>query len=100
MVAPQPSWGGQTMPPRAAAPTGVSLDGLEWRQLGPFRGGRGEAVARDPPGRDTLYFGSVRGGAWEKPRRGPYPRTRRGRVFSTAPVWAGAGSAHPTHVTY
>ena len=48
--------------PRAAAQTGVSLDGLEWRQLGPFRGGRVEAVAGDPRERNTFYFGSCGGG--------------------------------------
>ena len=46
------------MPPRSTAPTGISLDGLEWRQLGPFRGGRVEAVAGDPRERNTFYMGS------------------------------------------
>src|SRR5580700_6849258 len=41
------------------------LDHLEWRLLGPFRGGRVIAVggvAGDPA---TAYFGSVGGGVWK-----------------------------------
>src|SRR5260221_13325766 len=60
---PQPSWGGPTMPPRSAPPTAVPLDGLEWRQVGPLRGGRVEAVAGDPRDRNTFDFGSSGGAA-------------------------------------
>ncbi|HLX46004.1 MAG TPA: hypothetical protein VKR43_21315 [Bryobacteraceae bacterium] len=48
----------------AALPPNL-LDHLEWRLLGPFRGGRVIAVsgvARDPA---TAYFGSVGGGVWK-----------------------------------
>jgi photosystem II stability/assembly factor-like uncharacterized protein len=41
------------------------FDGLKWRLVGPFRGGRVEAVAGllDEP--DVYYFGGVAGGVWK-----------------------------------
>ena len=41
------------------------LDGLRWRLIGPFRGGRVVAVAGDPSDRQTFYFGSTGGGVWK-----------------------------------
>jgi photosystem II stability/assembly factor-like uncharacterized protein len=38
---------------------------LQWRHIGPFRGGRVLAVAGVPGQRDHFYFGSVNGGVWE-----------------------------------
>src|SRR5437879_10868827 len=51
-------------------PTAVAIDeklfnGMRWRQVGPFRGGRAlaiEGVAGEP---DTYYFGAVAGGVWK-----------------------------------
>src|SRR4051812_20946228 len=39
--------------------------GLHWRNLGPFRGGRVNAVAGAPGQPTTFYFGSVGGGVWK-----------------------------------
>jgi photosystem II stability/assembly factor-like uncharacterized protein len=39
--------------------------GLRWRMLGPFRGGRVNAVAGVPHQPNTFYFGSVGGGVWK-----------------------------------
>ena len=36
------------------------LSGLEWRLIGPFRGGRVVAVAGDPTRATVFYFGSHR----------------------------------------
>ncbi|MEM8931982.1 MAG: glycosyl hydrolase, partial [Acidobacteriota bacterium] len=41
------------------------LESLEWRELGPFRGGRSAAVAGIPNDRDTYYFGATGGGVWK-----------------------------------
>lgn len=41
------------------------LQGLRWRCIGPFRGGRVLAVAADPTEIAHFYFGSVNGGVWE-----------------------------------
>ncbi|HXO21137.1 MAG TPA: hypothetical protein VOA87_14580, partial [Thermoanaerobaculia bacterium] len=54
----------------AAAPSFAAVDpallqGLHWRLLGPFRGGRVLAVEGVPGQPEHFYFGSVNGGVWE-----------------------------------
>src|SRR4029077_1500140 len=88
------------MPPRSAAQSGVSLDGLEWRQLGPFRGGRVEAVAGDPRERNTFYFGSCGGGVWETTDGGIYWRHGSDGFFKRASVGAIAVAASDPNVVY
>jgi photosystem II stability/assembly factor-like uncharacterized protein len=39
--------------------------GLHWRLLGPFRGGRVDAVSGVPGRPNEFYFGSVNGGVWK-----------------------------------
>src|SRR6059058_147572 len=56
----------------AASPTPATatvdeklFNGMRWRQVGPFRGGRAlaiEGVVGEP---DTYYFGAVAGGVWK-----------------------------------
>jgi photosystem II stability/assembly factor-like uncharacterized protein len=41
------------------------FNGLKWRLIGPFRGGRAVAVAGVPGGSTTFYFGGVGGGVWK-----------------------------------
>ncbi len=41
------------------------FNGLHWRLIGPFRGGRVVAVAGVPGDSTTYYFGSVGGGIWK-----------------------------------
>jgi photosystem II stability/assembly factor-like uncharacterized protein len=41
-----------------------TLGGLSWRLVGPYRGGRVEAVA-GVPGTTIFYFGAVAGGVWK-----------------------------------
>jgi photosystem II stability/assembly factor-like uncharacterized protein len=41
------------------------VNGLKWRLIGPFRGGRVVAVAGVPGDSATFYFGSVDGGIWK-----------------------------------
>lgn len=41
------------------------LKGLEWRSIGPYRGGRVVAVAGDPVDKQRFYFGSTGGGIWK-----------------------------------
>jgi photosystem II stability/assembly factor-like uncharacterized protein len=58
---------------RAAEPTPVpvgALDeklfrGMQWRQVGPFRGGRALAIEGVPGEPGTFYFGAVAGGVWK-----------------------------------
>jgi photosystem II stability/assembly factor-like uncharacterized protein len=50
----------------AAQPVPAGLyDQLQWRMIGPFRGGRVAAVTGVPGDPVTFYFGSVGGGVWK-----------------------------------
>lgn len=46
------------------------LGGLEWRDVGPMRGGRSYAVAGVASQPDTFYTGSVGGGVWKTENSG------------------------------
>ncbi len=50
----------------AAAPTpaGTASEGLHWRLVGPFRGGRTRAVTGVPGQPETFLIGAVNGGIW------------------------------------
>ena len=41
------------------------LRALEWREVGPYRGGRSAAVAGIPSDRETYYMGATGGGVWK-----------------------------------
>src|SRR5712671_2542493 len=41
------------------------FSGMQWRQIGPFRGGRALAIEGVPSEPDTYYFGAVAGGVWK-----------------------------------
>src|SRR5437868_4907403 len=50
----------------AQAPYDSGLySGLKWRMLGPFRGGRVDAVSGVPGRPNEFYFGAVNGGVWK-----------------------------------
>lgn len=71
------------LPARASSePLGALLKPLEWRSIGPFRGGRVLAVAGVPGEPDRFYFGAVNGGVWETRDAG---RTWE-PIFDSAPV--------------
>ena len=55
---------------------------MKWRMLGPFRGGRVNAVTGVPGQPNTFYFGSVGGGLWRSDNSG---RTWR-PVFDDQPI--------------
>ena len=49
-----------------SAPVNPALfSGLRWRMLGPFRGGRVDAVTGVPGRPNEFYFGAVNGGVWK-----------------------------------
>lgn len=52
-------------PPAPRDEADAVIQGLSWRLIGPFRGGRVLAVAGVPGEREHFYFGSVNGGVWE-----------------------------------
>src|SRR5258708_6380654 len=41
------------------------LKGMQWREVGPYRGGRADAVEGIAGDRNTYYFGSSGGGVWK-----------------------------------
>lgn len=68
---------------QADAPYSPTLyAGLRWRMIGPFRGGRVNAVSGVPGDPNTFYFGSVGGGLWKSGNAG---RTWA-PVFDSQPV--------------
>src|SRR3954466_2492315 len=52
------------------------FDGMKWRQVGPFRGGRALAIEGVPGEPNTYYFGAVAGGGWRKVGGGGESRAR------------------------
>ena len=88
----------RTTPRTGTAP--ISLDGLEWRQLGAFRGGRVVAVAGDPRDRETFYMGSTGGGVWKTHDGGLYWRNMSDGYFQRASVGAIAVAASDANVIY
>src|ERR1700704_6677872 len=90
-------------PARATRSSGTApglLDKLEWRQAGPFRGGRVGAVAGDPKDRNTFYFGSTGGGVWKSQDGGQYWENVSDGFFKRASVGAIAVSASDPNVIY
>src|SRR5881394_1557229 len=75
-VSPPPKEGGQT-PSATKSPTATPkptpagaideklFSGMQWRQIGPFRGGRALAIEGVPGEPDTYYVGGVAGGVWK-----------------------------------
>ena len=45
-------------------------DGLEWRSIGPYRGGRSAAVTGVPGNPSLFYFGATGGGVWRSENGG------------------------------
>ena len=77
------------------------LDGLlEWRCIGPFRGGRVVAVAGDPSDVATFYFGGCAGGVWKTSDAGTFWENVSDGFFKTASVGALAVAPSDPHVIY
>ena len=64
------------------------LNALEWRSIGPFRGGRAPAVVGDPENPLVFYFGAAHGGVWKTNDGGQYWRNVSDGFFKVAPVGA------------
>src|SRR2546429_6560374 len=68
----------------SAAPSTDALKVLQWRSIGPYRGGRSTAVAGVASQPMVFYFGGVGGGVWKTSdggrNWGPIPD---GSVFGT-----------------
>ena len=73
---------------------------LEWRCIGPHRGGRVVAVAGHPSERMTFYFGACAGGVWKTDDGGTYWENVSDGWFNTAAVGAIAVSDADPNVIY
>ena len=76
------------------------LSTLEWRCIGPHRGGRVVAVAGDPSDDTVFYFGACAGGVWKTSDGGTYWENISDGFFNTAAVGAIAVSEADPNVIY
>ena len=77
-----------------------ALKALEYRLVGPFRGGRVGAVAGDPSDPRIFYFGSTGGGVWKTTDGGVYWQNVSDGFFQRASVGALALAAADPNVLY
>ncbi len=89
------------------AGTGTARDGiapvlekLEWRCIGPHRGGRVVAVAGDPDDPMNFYFGACAGGVWKTGDGGTYWENISDGFFTTAAIGAIAVAPSDPNVVY
>ncbi|HEU4371808.1 MAG TPA: glycosyl hydrolase [Methylomirabilota bacterium] len=76
------------------------LNSLQWRLVGPHRGGRVVAVAGHPTEAMTFYFGACAGGVWKTTDGGTYWENISDGFFETAAVGALAVAASDPNVVY
>ncbi|HRA32260.1 MAG TPA: hypothetical protein PL172_10090, partial [Thermomicrobiales bacterium] len=80
--------------------SGSLLGSLDWRLIGPFRGGRVVAVTGVVSDRETYYFGAVAGGVWKTTDGGVVWRNVSDGQFNTGAVGAIAVSVSDPNVIY
>jgi photosystem II stability/assembly factor-like uncharacterized protein len=73
---------------------------LEWRCIGPHRGGRVVAVAGHPDEPGTFYFGGCAGGVWKTTSAGSLWENISDGYFTTAAIGALAVSPSDPNVIY
>ena len=85
---------------RSTAAPDLTFAALEWRSIGPWRGGRVGAVAADPNDTQTFYFGSTGGGVWKSTDAGLYWDNVSDGYFKRASVGALAVAGSDPNVIY
>jgi len=78
----------------------LALRALEWRPIGPFRGGRVIAVAGHPTEFATFYMGTTGGGIWKTEDGGTYWENISDSFFKRASVGALAIAESDPNVIY
>ncbi|MFQ5674272.1 MAG: WD40/YVTN/BNR-like repeat-containing protein, partial [bacterium] len=73
---------------------------MQWRNIGPFRGGRSTAVAGVPEDPLTYYFGSTGGGVWKTEDGGVSWKNISDKFFKTGSVGAIAVAPSDANVIY
>ena len=78
----------------------IPLNSLEWRCIGPHRGGRSVAVVGDPSDPLVFYFGGSGGGVWKTYDAGTYWECVSDGFLNTGPVGAIAVADSDPNVIY
>ena len=78
----------------------TALGALQWRLIGPFRGGRVTSVAGHPTDPLCFYFGACAGGVWKTTDGGIYWQNVSDGFFRTASVGALAVAPSDPEVVY
>ncbi len=76
------------------------LQSLEWRLVGPFRGGRVPAVVGHPTEKATFFFGACAGGVWKTTDGGVYWENVSDGYFNTSAIGALAIAPSDPNVIY
>ena len=76
------------------------LESLQFRNVGPHRGGRVVAVAGDVRQRETFYMGAVAGGVWKTTDAGQTWKNVSDGYFNTSAIGAIAVSRSDPNVIY
>ena len=76
------------------------LKSMEWRCIGPHRGGRVVAVTGDVTNPGVFYFGACAGGVWKTTDGGAFWENVSDGFFNTAAVGAIAAAESDVNVIY
>jgi photosystem II stability/assembly factor-like uncharacterized protein len=79
---------------------GKLLEKLEYRSIGPYRGGRSTAVAGIAGERDTFYMGTTGGGVWKTDDGGANWRPVADKTLTAASIGALAVAPSDSNVVY
>jgi len=83
-----------------AGTAGLQLQALEWRNIGPFNGGRGTTVVGHPTDKMVFYFGHSSGGLWKTEDAGTTWEQIGAGQFNYASVGAMAISERNPDIMY
>jgi photosystem II stability/assembly factor-like uncharacterized protein len=86
--------------PAGSADLSKAFEGLKWRQIGPFRGGRSVAVTGVRGAPLTFYFGGTGGGVWKTTDAGVHWSPVSDKDFKTGSVGALAVSESDPNIVY